>query len=283
MNTEMRHLRYFVVLAEEEHFSRAAARCRISQPTLTRALAALERSLGVRLVRRTTRSVALTDAGRRLRAELEELLPRMDAAFARVRAEGQLRLGFTWLLPSGLARRILTDFEESTGVPVELVRRDDRLAGVDVGAVDAALLHGDVDDPALTSIRLRSEPRIAVVARDHPLARRRRLQWAELAGLPLVVNSASGTVRPELWPPGQRPSVAVESATYDAWMEMVALGRGFGVLPDFSRHHPHPDVRYIGLADAPPVPLVLVLPARAPHPLSDELVRAARAAAEHSE
>ncbi|MDF3299245.1 LysR family transcriptional regulator [Streptomyces tropicalis] len=279
MNTEMRHLRYFVALAEEEHFSRAAARCRVSQPTLTRAVAALERSLGVRLVQRTTRSVALTDAGHRLHAELTELLPRMEAAFARVRADAGLRLGFTWLLPSGIVGRILTDFEAATGVPVELVRRDDRLAGVDVGAVDAALLHGTVDDPALAPVRLRSEERVAVVARDHPLGRRRRLQWTELAGLPLVVNSVSGTVGPELWPAECRPAVAVECATYDAWMEMVALGRGFGVLPESARRHPHPGVRYISLADAPPVPLVLVLPARAAHPLADELTAAARTAA----
>ena len=79
MDVELRDLRLFMALAEEAHFSRAAAVRGVSQPTLTRALGRLEKALGVRLVDRTTRRVALTEAGRRLESEMTALLPRLDA------------------------------------------------------------------------------------------------------------------------------------------------------------------------------------------------------------
>ncbi|MBO1332799.1 LysR family transcriptional regulator [Streptomyces sp. VRA16 Mangrove soil] len=283
MNAELRDLRWFLVLAEEEHFSHAADRCRVTQPTLTRSLARLEAALGVRLVDRTTRSVRLTEPGRRLRSELAVLLPRLDSALRSVSAHPNLRLGFTWLLPSGLARRLITEFEQDSGGRLELIRRDERTAGVTTGHTDAAVIHGRPPaEDGLRVVELGVETRVAAVGAHHPLARRRRLRWAELAEHPLVVNKLSGTVGPSLWPSGARPEVAVTCRTYDEWIEMVAADRGVGVLPRSARSHPHPGVRYISIADAPTVPLVLVTPVRAPHPLTDHLERIALAAARES-
>ena len=134
--------------------------------------------------------------------------------------------------------------------------------------------------PAEGSLRvvgLGSEPRVAAASRGHALARRRRLHWAELAEHPLVVNAASGTVDPSLWPAGARPEVAVRCRTYDEWIEMVAAARGVGVLPASARERPHPGVRYVSLVDAPEVELVLVRPSRGAHPLA-EATRAMRPA-----
>ena len=88
-----------MALAEEEH-SRAPRCARISQPALTRALGRLEKALGVRLVDRTTRRVALTEAGRRLESEMTALLPRLDSALQELSAHPTMQLGFTWPLPS---------------------------------------------------------------------------------------------------------------------------------------------------------------------------------------
>ncbi|MFF0227035.1 LysR family transcriptional regulator [Streptomyces sp. NPDC004629] len=283
MNVELRDLRWFLVLAEEEHFSRAADRCRVTQPTLTRSLARLETALGVRLVDRTTRSMSLTEAGHQLRTEMAALLPQLDSALRSVRSRPVLRLGFTWLLPSGLARRLITEFEQVTGGTLELVRRDDRTAGVGTGHTDAAVIYGKpASGGRLHIVELGTEDRVVAVGRHHPLARRRRLHWAELADHALVVNKLSGTVGPAMWPAASRPEVAVACHTYDEWIEMVAADRGFGVLPQSARAHPHPGVRYIAIADAPPVPLVFIQPARGPHPLTDRLERIARAAASRS-
>jgi DNA-binding transcriptional LysR family regulator len=283
MDAELRDLRFFVVLAEEKHFSRAAAVAGVSQPTLTRSLARLERTVGARLMDRTTRSVELTEEGRRLTADLVEVLPRLDSALRNVSAHPGLRLGFTWLLPSDLVRRAGELFAQSTGGELMLVRRDDRTAGVARGLTDLAVVYGRVPTgESLRVVELGTEDRVAAVARDHPLARRRRLPWADVAGHPLVVNEASGTVGPSLWPAGGRPVVAVRCRTYDEWIEMVAAGRGVGVLPASARERPHPGVRYVTLADAPPVPLVLLRPVRSAHPLADRFEQAIRAAAHRS-
>jgi DNA-binding transcriptional LysR family regulator len=279
MDAELRDLRLFVVLAQEQHFSRAAAVAGVSQPTLTRSLARLERTVGARLMDRTTRSAELTEDGRRLAADLGEVLPRLDNALRNVSAHPGLRLGFTWLLPSDLVRRAGELFAESTGGELMLVRHDDRTAGVARGLTDLAVVYGRVPTgESLRVIELGTEDRVAAVARDHPLARRRRLHWAEIAEHPLVVNEASGTVGPSLWPAGGRPIVAVRCRTYDEWIEMVAAGRGVGVLPASARERPHPGVRYVTLADAPPVPLVLLRPVRSAHPLADRFEQAIRTA-----
>ena len=281
MDAELRDLRLFLVLAEEEHFSRAAAVAGVSQPTLTRSLARLERTVGVRLVDRTTRSVALTPEGQRLRGDLSRLLPQLDTALRNVSAHPTLRLGFSWVMPSALVRRATEDLAATTGGEVELVRCDDRTGGVSRGHTDVAVVYGRVPAGharALRVVELGTEGRVGAVARDHRLARRRRLHWAELAEYPLVVNEASGTVTPTLWPAGERPEVAVRCRSYDEWMEMVAAGRGVGVLPGAARERPHPGVRYVAIADAPRVPLVLVRPARAAHPLADRFEQSLRAA-----
>ena len=97
---------------------------------------------------------------------------------------------------------------------------------------------------------------MAAVSRDHPLAPRRRLHWAELARHPLVVNALSGTVGPTMWPKDARPEVAVSCRTYDEY-EMVAAGRGVGALLE-SGGGVLDSRCYIALADAPAVSLVLV-------------------------
>ena len=279
MDVELRDLRLFMALAEDPHFSRAAASQRVSQPTLTRSLARLERTLGARLVDRTTRRVALTEAGEQLSRELSDVVPRLDAAIRAVSAHPVLRLGFTWLLPSKLVRDVLGEFQRATGASIALVRRDDRFAGVTAGQTDVAILYGNIRrNAALHVVELGTESRVAAVARDHQLAPRRKLHWAELADHRLVVNEGSGTVGPSLWPVGARPEVSVRCRTYDECFEMVAAGQGFAVLPESARQHAHPGIRYIAIADAPPVSLLMVRPERSGHPLAPALEELALAA-----
>lgn len=168
------------------------------------------------------------------------------------------------------------EFERSAGGHIDLVQRDDHTGGVAGGQTDAAILYGTVPaDSALRVVELGTESRVAAVSRDHTLARRRRLHWSELAEHRLVVNVASGTVEPTMWPAGARPEAAVSCRTYDEWIELVSAGLGFGVLPESARQHPHPGVRYVSIVDAPPVSLLLVLPGRTAHPLTDVLERLA--------
>ncbi|EJV9559245.1 LysR family transcriptional regulator, partial [Cronobacter sakazakii] len=100
MNIELRHLRYFVAVAEELHFGRAAARLNISQPPLSQQIQALEAQTGARLLARTNRSVTLTAAGRQFLADSRQILSEVEAAAVRAARlhngeTGELRIGFT--------------------------------------------------------------------------------------------------------------------------------------------------------------------------------------------
>ncbi|GGR78987.1 LysR family transcriptional regulator [Streptomyces aureoverticillatus] len=273
---ELRHLRAFLAVADELSFTGAAAVLRVGQPALTRTVRALEESLGARLLDRTTRSVELTDAGRRLRDELAPLLSRLDATLCAARGGPPLlRLGFTSLLPEACGP-LNVAFEAATGAGVRLVRRDEPLAGLASGACDVAVVRGEL--PPGSAVRgrvLLYEPRVAVVARGSAdLAHRRVVDWAELAGVPLVVNTVTGATRPDLWPAGRRPALACTADNFDEWLEAVVAGHGVGVAPEpVARRHSHPGLRYVRLKNAPPVAVHLVVPGRDAHPLAERYLR----------
>lgn len=131
--------------------------------------------------------------------------------------------------------------------------------------MDAALTRGPIDRSRYRSVTVDNEQRVAVLHRSHPLARRKRLTLADLSGDPVIVTTV-GTTTPELWPAGARPAVGAEATTLDDWLVAIASGLGFGVsVASTAQLHQHPDVRYVPIADAPPVPLLLAWPRRGPH------------------
>lgn len=257
------------MVAEELNFTRAAAELCVTQPSLTRTIRKLEDILGVRLFDRNTRRVELTPPGERLREELSVVLLRMDEALWAHRGATTLRLGFTWLLPDGWAQRAIAQFERTTGTRVDLVRRDESLAGVDRGAVDVAVLRGPVAARNLRIIPLFEEERIAAVSRVSPLAKRSRIHWDEFADWPLVINTISGTTRPDLWPADRRPPVSVVCHNFDEWLEAVAADHGVGIVTKSAQHRSmHPAIRFVPIDGAPPVQVVLAYPRQGTHPLA---------------
>src|SRR4051812_39147182 len=149
MDIGLRHLQCFLALAEEQHFTWAADRLGISQPTLSRHIQRLEGVLGRALVDRSTRHPRLTAEGHRLRADLQVLLPQLESALRPPEPQSSLRLGYAWGYPLQRGRRAQATLEERHLVLVRTVRRDDRTAGLREGSVDAALLWGAVRDPRL--------------------------------------------------------------------------------------------------------------------------------------
>lgn len=281
MDVDLRHLRNFLAVAEEGGFTAAARRLHLAQPTLTRSIRALEDTLGVRLFDRTTRRTALTDKGRELRSSLVPLLHQLDTALTGLRKGESLRVGFNWGLPEGLSGTAAR-FGDDTGVAVEFVRTDTPMAGLDTGAVDVALLRADPLPRGLRGVLLCEDTRVAAVPGHWPLAARSRLGWAELADLPLVVNTVSGVTFPAMWPEGRRPTVGAECRNYDEWLEKVAAGLGVGSAPAAAaRRYTHPAVRTIPLDGAPVVRAYLAYPSHGAHPqaarFADEAWRAAAA------
>jgi DNA-binding transcriptional LysR family regulator len=185
---ELRHLRYFVAVAETLHFSRAADRLHLTQPALSRQIRDLEEELGVRLLHRHGTTTVLTAAGARFRARAERILSDAAAAVAEARALGrQLRVGHygtLWADFFGPALRAFARRHRHVAIEAIELTPTELVTALRRGEVDLALL-GPVDERLRREFgtrRLVTVPALIALAGDHPLAKRRRLELAELAG-----------------------------------------------------------------------------------------------------
>ncbi|MFJ3900223.1 LysR family transcriptional regulator [Streptomyces sp. NPDC090025] len=277
---ELRHLRCFLAIADEGNLTRAAARLHLTQPAVSRTLAALEKHLGVRLVDRTTHHLALTPEGRTFRDRATTAVAAFDAAVDPAPlATRPLRLGHAWSAFGPYTTPLLRRWQrEHPETPLELLRIDDRTAGLLRGEVDAALLRGPVDLPGVATEPLLTEPRVAAVPADSPLAERASLTLADLADRTAVLNAVSGTTTLALWPSPTRPRTTLTVANTDDWLAAIAAGRGIGVSSaSTATLHPHPGVTYLPLRDAPPLPVLLAWREGARHPATGALGEVARA------
>jgi DNA-binding transcriptional LysR family regulator len=194
---ELRHINSFLVLAEELHFGRSAARLHISQPSLSLQLQQLERRLGVQLVARTSHSVRLTPAGEAFRREAGPLLGQLDRAVEAARraspaAGGHLRIGFNF--PAG--QRVLVPAlsvlrEKYPQVRTSLRQRHTcgQLAGLRDGKLDIAFVYGTCDTHGIRQRPVLTLPVVGICRRGHPLARGTPVRWPELAGYRCVLPS----------------------------------------------------------------------------------------------
>ena len=184
---ELRTLRYFVAVAEELHFGRAAARLHMSQPPLSRAIKQLETDLGAALLHRSAAGVTLAPAGAVLLDEARALLDQADQVRVRVAsAAGAATLTVGILADStdrGGARLAAAFRRRHPGVEVRVRETDltDPTCGVRTGLVDIAVTRVPFDETGLTVHELRADPVGAVLRADDPLARRDRLTLADLA------------------------------------------------------------------------------------------------------
>ena len=190
MNIELRHLRYFVAVAEELHFGRAAARLNISQPPLSQQIQALEQQIGARLLARTNRSVLLTEAGKQFLVDSRQILSMVDDAAARAERlhqgeAGELRIGFTSSAPFiravsdtlSLFRRDYPDVHLQTR---EMNTRE-QIAPLIEGTLDMGLLRNTALPETLEHAVIVHEPLMAMIPHDHPLANNPSVTLAELA------------------------------------------------------------------------------------------------------
>ncbi|MFF4174914.1 LysR family transcriptional regulator [Streptomyces sp. NPDC001750] len=272
---EIRHLRAFLAVADEGNVTRAAARLRLTQPAVSRTLAALERRLGVRLVDRSTHHLVLTPEGVAFRDRAVAAVAAFDEALGpggpRLRP---LRVGHAWSAFGPYTTPLLRRWQERyPSTPLELLRIDDRTAGLTRGEVDAALLRGPVVAPGLVTEVLFEERRVAAVAADGPLAARAVLRLADLADGTVVLNPVSGTTGLDLWPPDARPAATLTVANTDDWLTAIAAGRGVGVsAASTAEMHPHSGVAYRPLVDAPALPVLLARRDAPGHPSLPDLL-----------
>lgn len=195
MNIELRHLRYFIAVAEELHFGHAAARLNISQPPLSQQIQSLEQQAGAKLLSRTNRSVALTPAGRQFLADSRQILSQVEEAVARAARlhqgeTGELRIGFTSSAPFIKAvSDTLSSFRRhypDVHIQTREINTREQIAPLNEGALDLGLMRNTQLPDTLAWQVILQEPLLAMIHRDHPLATRSAVSLHELAREPFV-------------------------------------------------------------------------------------------------
>ncbi|SEQ17525.1 LysR family transcriptional regulator [Lentzea albida] len=277
MNVELRHLRALAAIGDHRSITAAALALHVTQPALSRTLDQLERRIGVRLVERTTRHVALTEPGRRLWEHSHRILTSLDSALAEATRPQPIRLTFAWAALGRFTIPFLREWRaEHPDVLVRIRRADDPEAALRRGDADIAVLRTSPAQAGLDHLALIEEPRVAAVADDHPLAARDALVLADLVGECVAVCETAATTSADLWPSGGRPRT-VDVPGVVEWLTSIATGATVGVTAaGTSHHHPHPGVTYLPLTDAEPIVVHLAWPAAAPHPSTGAFTALAR-------
>ena len=245
---DFRQLRYFQAIAEELSFSRAAKRLNIVQPALSRALQELESELGVELIARTKRSVALTAAGKVLLGDLALLFERLEQMTRRVRRAaagqvGELRVGYIGPPTHGFLGRILAEYARRC--PDVIVHLEERTpervwemvakGRLDIGLTRPVLAHAALQ---MRTQILRRERLCAAIPEHHPWAGKTSLPWRKLAGesLILLARREGAGLHDEILAGCRRagftPRLTHTPSVISTVLRYVEAGTGIGIVPE---------------------------------------------------
>lgn len=291
---ELRHLRYFVAVAEELHFGRAADRLHMAQPPLSQAIRKLEAELGVQLLARSTRRVELTPAGAAYLGRAREILGSVGSAAEEARRvasgiAGHLALGCvgsaTYSLMPALARSLR---EELPGVEIEFrgeMLVPDLIAALTAGEIDLALLRTPAERGTLAGLfedvtleTVQRDRLIAILPEEHRLAQRRRLRLQDLREEDLIIHSGHGrSVMNELLTGLARDAgfswrIRHEVTETSTLVTFVAAGLGVAVAPE-----PVAQLGITGAVYRPLVPASLGVDLAAATRIGDDSPQLARA------
>lgn len=267
---ELRELRVFLVLTDELHFGRTAARTGLTQSRVSQSLRSLEQKLGSELLHRTSRRVAITAAGAKLRLEVGAVLSDLDAALQRAadasrRITGPVRLGVIAAAAVGPRLRSIVDAYESShpessvefvGLPFR-----DRMGPLRRGEVELMVTTLPLEQPDIvTGPVLTREPRMLAVARDHPLAEHEQVSIEHLAdhAIGRLDIVAPPELAEEMAPrrtPAGRTIPRLDLRIQEVSELLVAVAHGRVVQPvtaTFAVTYSHPNVTYREIHDLPP-------------------------------
>lgn len=294
---DIRQMRYFDELARTLHFGRAAQALHISQPPLSRQIAALEADLGVKLLERHSRQARLTPAGEQFARDVRTVLIAFDDACRNARLAdageiGELTIGFmmhaAYGLVPALTRRYLAAYPKvrlhlRETVPQQL------LTDVAQGRLDAGITFEPGPMPGLCARRIHREPLLAVVPNDHRLASRDVLRPADLSGAPLIVvlrevaPSLRQSVEDYVLRSGTEPQVRLEVQLQQTIIALVGEGLGVALVPASVRNLGIAGLRFIALDDAPHVAQAIVWREGHLNPALPGLLAIATPPADHDE
>ncbi|MHA7291990.1 LysR substrate-binding domain-containing protein [Arthrobacter sp. MDT3-24] len=267
---ETRHLRYFIAVAEERHFGRAAARLHMAQPPLSQQIRQLEEHLGTALFVRTTRKVELTpagqvllDRGRLLLKELEVL--KSDVQQVGAGATGVLRVGFTGTATYRLMPVIVQSASRSfpglrITVQGEMLTPQMETA-LEEGRLDVAVLRPPIRSQAVAHKLLEQDQLVAALPADSPLAEKGTLDIAELASQNFIGYPTSSVVNGIFLDAcrraGFKPKLVQEANETSTLLSLVSAGMGIALVPMTSRMFSFEGVVFRPLRNPPPVDLAV--------------------------
>jgi DNA-binding transcriptional LysR family regulator len=288
LDLDLRRIRYFVALADELHFGRAAERLFITQPELSRQIRKLEQELGVDLLTRSSRHVDLTLAGRQLLEDARPLLASADAAARRVRraATGRATLTVGFLVGDPIIQlvRAFDATHPDTDVDVARIYWSDQPGALLHDHVDISFVHLPIDDDGLAMAHLYSVPRMALLPGSHRLAARSEIAIRELADDPVIVHWGASPVW-DAWlnidprPDGRRPRRGPTVRNVEEKIEVVGTGRAIGFIAASvtTAIQIPPEVTAIPVVDIPPIEVCLAWKADRRSEAIRDLVATARA------
>jgi DNA-binding transcriptional LysR family regulator len=269
---DLRELRYFVAIAEELHFGRAAARLHMTQPPLSRAIKRLETDLGCELLHRSSQGVALTAAGSLLYDEARTLLAQADQMRARVAGTATITVG---TLAEHVGTRLVAAYREQyPGVRVSIREADftDPTTGLRAGLVDVALTRLPFDDTGISVHVLRTDPVGVVLRADDPLADRESLRLSDLADRPwFQLPEGIDPVWRAYWNGDHTGGPVVRTA--HECLQAVLWNGTVGLTP--LTHDLPEGLTTVLLTDMPPSKLVVAWTGKDPSPLIRSFVRIA--------
>lgn len=256
---DLRQLKALLAVVDDGTFTDAAISLGTTQASVSRAVAALEEVIGVRLLIRTSQGALPTVRGRRV-VELARGVLGDIATIEGIAAQshGELRVGFAWSVfgehTTAIQRRWNADHGPGT---LTLVQSSTPTVGLLEGDSDVAVLRRPLNDHRFTTSAVGVEQRFAALADDDPLSRRRALRLTDLTARTVAIDSATGTTSTELWPVETRPPV-VEVHGIEEWLTAVASAAAVGITSEATRNQfPRPGIRYRPLRDTPPIPVWL--------------------------
>ena len=244
---ELRHLRYFVAVAQEQNVTRAAARLHVSQPPLSRQIRDLEEELGVALFHHTAKALRLTEAGRVFLTEAQAVLRRTDEAVQTVKAvasgqRGEIHIGYAPSLTVEVLPRALRIFQEANpGVRVQLhdLSTQEMLGGLRDGHLHVALLI-EISAKVRAGLMFEEVRRYGVcvaVHPAHPLARARKVGLEQIANERLIAYTLADYPEYHIWlaqlfaPLKRPPQIAEEHDSSTSLIASVEAGRGIALVP----------------------------------------------------
>lgn len=263
---ELRHLRYFMTVAETASFTRAAERLHTVQPSLSRQMQDLEREVGAQLLNRSSRKIELTPAGAVFLDEARLVLAQAERAVQRTREvaranASRLTLGFTAGVEIDLAgvTTALGDDLKTVELTLRSQPSPELVRSLHARLIDAAFIRPDEDSKGLVVRTVRREPLLAAVPASHPLARAPAVQPSDLNNLPFITVNAEAApvlhraIRDFISEQGIRPSQTYEVEDLGMVFSLIASIGGITLLPEYAFRLCPPTVAAVRLELEPPM------------------------------